>query len=378
MKQLLIIGQSLGGGGTEIAMVDLINSLDISNYDITLLLIYKDNNFINQIKRKINIKYLKCSNKFWYTLISMNNLNGKVVKKLDANYLFGIYNNALKHVQSSVFDKKYDLAIDFYGYGSFTTALLAQKIKAKNKISFIHDEKMPWIKNSQQYFNYIDKFFCVSKAIQKKFERSYKKQKSKVEVFYNVRDLKRVIQKANLFYPDEFKNNGSLKITTVGRLTEQKGYDIAIYAAKNLKNSGVDFKWYFVGNGRDKNKLERMIKRFNLEKNIYLLGYKDNPYPYIKNSDLYVQPSRHEGYGLALLEARALKKIVIASDLPAFREQINNKKNGLISQLNSNDLSKCIIKISKDNQLKEDINKNLKKEKLNFNTQIKKIEDLVS
>lgn len=378
MKRLLIIGQSLGGGGTEIAMVDLINSLDARNYDITLLLIYKNNDFFNQIKRKINIKYLNYSNKFWYRLVSMNNLNGKIVKKVNANYLFGIYNNALKHVQSPVFDKKYDLAIDFYGYGSFTTALLAQKINAKNKISFIHDEKMPWIKNVQRYFNNIDEFFCVSNAIQKKFERNYEKQKSKTEVFYNVRDLKRVIQKSDLFYPKEFKNNASFKITTVGRLTEQKGYDIAIKTAKILKNRGLDFKWYFLGDGRDKNKLRRMIKKFNLEENVYLLGYRDNPYPYIKNSDLYIQPSRHEGYGLALLEARALKKIVIASDLPAFREQINNKKNGLISKLNPNDLSKCIIKVLKDNELKEEINKDLKKEKLNFNTQIKKIEDLIS
>ena len=107
--------------------------------------------------------------------------------------------------------------------------------------------------------------------------------------------MKNVLKKSTEFYPKEFTRN-VFNIVTVGRLTEQKGYDVSIKAARILKDKGIQFKWFAIGEGKDRQKLESLIRKLNLNNNFFLLGRRDNPYPYIKNCDLYVQFSRHEGY----------------------------------------------------------------------------------
>lgn len=113
-------------------------------------------------------------------------------------------------------------------------------------------------------------------------------------------------------------------IVTVGRLTEQKGYDIAVKAANILKKKKIDFAWYAIGGGRDEEKLKKLVEEYHLENQFVFLGRKDNPYPYMKHCDLYVQPSRHEGYVITLVEARALCLPIVSSDIPSAREQIQD------------------------------------------------------
>lgn len=167
---------------------------------------------------------------------------------------------------------------------------------------------MPWIVNVSRYFKYYDTIFGVSKAIINSFNSLYPAEQIKSKIIYNVIDTREIIRKSKEFLPQEFSNE-VFKIVTVGRLTEQKGYDIAIDAANELKKKKIPFIWYVIGDGRDKNKLHHLVENKNLHSKFILLGRKNNPYPYIKNCDLYVQPSRHEGYGLAVLEARTLKSL---------------------------------------------------------------------
>src|SRR5690606_798376 len=105
-----------------------------------------------------------------------------------------------------------------------------------------------------------------------------------------------------------------LKILTIGRLATQKGYEIAIEAAYCLKKSNINFKWYAIGEGPLKDELIREIKKKELEESFILLGTFINPYPYIRQCDIYCQPSRFEGYGLAIAEARILSKPIVATN----------------------------------------------------------------
>ena len=371
-----MVAQTLGGGGTEVALVELINHLDTKKYEITLLLMDKDTSFIDRIKRKIKIKYLKFDDMFWHNLVSMNTMVGKAIKKANINSSLKIYDIALKHIYSSVFNKKYDLAIDFYGYGSFTTAIVADKVNASKKVTWLHDAKMSWIKNVEEYFDKYNKIFCVSKSVKVSFDKLYPQIDNKSEVFYNLIDKTNIIRKSTEFVPHNFKKN-KFNIVSVGRLTEQKGFDIALESAKILKNRGLNFQWFVVGEGRDRKKLEKKMRKLNLNNFFFFLGQKANPYPYIKNGNVFVLPSRHEGYGLAVLEARVLKKTVIVSNIPVYKEQIINNKNGLISELNAEDLSNKIMKLYYDSDLRDRIDLYLSKENINFDSEIKKIEELV-
>lgn len=375
MKKILMVAQTLGGGGTEVALVELINHLDTKKYEITLLLMDKDTSFIDRIKRKIKIKYLKFDDMFWHNLVSMNTMVGKAIKKANINRSLKIYDITLKHIYSSVFNKKYDLAIDFYGYGSFTTAIVADKVNASKKVTWLHDAKMSWIKNVEEYFDKYNKIFCVSKSVKVSFDKLYPQIDNKSEVFYNLIDKTNIIRKSTEFVPHNFKKN-KFNIVSVGRLTEQKGFDIALESAKILKNRGLNFQWFVVGEGRDRKKLEKKMRKLNLNNFFFFLGQKANPYPYIKNGNVFVLPSRHEGYGLAVLEARVLKKPVIVSNIPVYKEQIINNKNGLISELNAEDLSNKIMKLYYDSDLQEKIDLYLNEENIDFSKELCKLENL--
>ncbi|WP_407325207.1 glycosyltransferase [Lactobacillus johnsonii] len=180
---------------------------------------------------------------------------------------------------------------------------------------------MPWIKNVEDYLRDYDKVFCVSKTIKSVFDNLYPQFNRKSEVFYNFVDINNILFKSQEFIPIEFDKK-EYNIVSVGRLTEQKGFDIVLKAAYILKKKDFKFKWFVIGDGKDKKKLNKQLRKLKLEDSFFFLGKKANPYPYVKNADLFVLPSRHEGYGLATLEARILKKMVIVSDLPVSREQI--------------------------------------------------------
>ena len=118
------------------------------------------------------------------------------------------------------------------------------------------------------------------------------------------------------------------------------------------------------------------MRKLNLNNFFFFLGQKANPYPYIKNGNVFVLPSRHEGYGLAVLEARILKKPVIVSNIPVYKEQIINNKNGLISELNAEDLSNKIMKLYYDSDLQEKIDLYLNEENIDFSKELCKLENL--
>ena len=135
---------------------------------------------------------------------------------------------------------------------------------------------------------------------------------------------------ANQFYPKEFLNVDEIKIISVGRLVQIKGFDMAIEATKILKEKNIKFKWYIIGNGELKNTLERMRKNYNLENEIIFLGMRENPYPYLKNADIVVQPSRYEGKSMVLDEAKILGKPIVVTKYDTVFDQIKGGEGKIV------------------------------------------------
>lgn len=141
-----------------------------------------------------------------------------------------------------------------------------------------------------------------------------------------------------------------------------------------LKKRGLCFKWFIIGDGRDLNKLRTMAKEYQVEQEIIFLGMRENPAPYVKSCDLYLQPSRHEGYPITIVEARSLQKVIIASDIPSMREQIRDGENGYLCPLDVMQFADKIQKVLADQEGRDAVRKKLREEPIDFSAGYAQIE----
>ena len=388
MIKVLILTNSFAIGGTEAALNSLLKMMNPEEYQITVLAITKEGPLLKEVPGTVKIKQLLFTKSKYRIFVSGRKEKTDSIKTLAAKiekkyYYFKYKQNAEKNQlyekileYTSPLEGEYDLLLDFHGYGYFLTAYGAECIKAKKKAMWIHDENIWWLYKVVSYLGKYDKIFCVSQAVKTSLLQNFPEYKEKAEVFYNVTDTERIKRMADDALNDE-RYRGNRKILTIGRMEEQKGYDVAIEAAEILKNRNIAFQWFFMGDGNLRQELEKFVKKKGLEKNIIFLGKKSNPYPYIKNCNLYVQPSRHEGYATTILEARVLKKIIVASDIPSNREQIKTGINGYLEILKGEAFAERIEGILQGKEHTEKITGNLENENLDFAGEMKKLDKLL-
>lgn len=379
MKSILFIINSLTIGGSEKSLISLLGFIDYSKYKVDLLMLKKGEAFDKFIPNEVNIlevpeyyKYLqgnlrniKIKNRFKYRFIRYKcsldlRLNGRKGKIRNNQQIF--YENQ-KNILEKI-NKNYDIAIS-YAQG-FPTYLLADKINANKKIAWINCDYSATMYDKdldKYYYDKVDKIIAVSESGKKSIIRVNKEYENKIEVIKDIVNPDLIIKMSE----DSINeiNNLEFNIVTVARLVEgYKGYDIAVEACKILKDKGYKFKWYAIGEGHDREKIENRIKHNNLEKEFILLGSKDNPYPYMKKCNLYVQTSRKEGFGLTVVEAKILKKPIVCTNFATAKEIINNNIDGLIVKTDVKSLSEGIIKMIEDKEFYNNISKELMDKKV--------------
>ncbi len=158
------------------------------------------------------------------------------------------------------------------------------------------------------------------------------------------------------------RKDNEIMITTVGRLVKQKGIDQAIEVCKMLVDKGYPIKWYVVGGGEEEGSLNKKIVENQLQDNFILVGPQKNPYKWMKNCDIYVTTSRFEGYAVTMLEAKALAKPIVATDINEFKEQIVDGENGYLAKDNEMMYNKIVEMIENKNGIKERFIQNLEKD----------------
>lgn len=388
MINILILTSSFAMGGTEAALNSLLNKLDKEKYNVTVLSITQEGPMLKEVPESVFLKQLKFSNPKYRIFVSgrkertgnIKDFLAKVQKRVwywnykETEEYNQFYERLLPLTENE--PEEYDLMLDFHGYGYFLTAYGAKKICAKKKAMWIHDENVWWVYKIASYLREYDKIFCVSKAVRQSFINKYPKYQSNTEVFYNLTDTLRIRKKAEQLYKDD-RYIGERKLLTIGRLEIQKGYDIALKAAEILKKDQISFKWFFMGDGNLKKWIEKEIKNKGLSSHVILLGQCENPYPYIKDCDYYVQPSRHEGYATTILEARVLKKIIVASDIPSNREQIQSGINGYLEKVDGKAFADRLESLIGNSKMNGNILNNLMKEKIDFSGELYKLDKLL-
>ncbi|CRK81690.1 glycosyltransferase [Neobacillus massiliamazoniensis] len=391
-KKIIFMLINMNIGGTEKALLNMINEFPKDQYEITIFLLEEYGGFLKFIPEDVKVKYFSGYQSIKDLLnqpqqmMSLQLLKeGKIVKAMIILFLY-IITKILKDRtlyfkyilrKYPILDEEYDVAVAYGGPMDFISYFVIKKIKAKRKIQWIHFDvtKIGFNRKfAAKIYRKFQKIFVVSKEGKEKLTNILPSLAERTEIFRNIisPQLIKTQAKEGEGFCDNFMG---IKILTVGRLSLEKGQDLAIKAMAKLKQEGFNVRWYCVGEGKFRNKCEELIDEYNLKNDFILLGSTHNPYPYIEQCDIYVQPSRHEGFCITLAEAKCLVKPIVTTNFTGAKEQLNNWNNGLIVGIDENEIYRAIVEIITNNDLRKRFSHNLLIESFDCKQEIKKIMD---
>lgn len=384
-KSILFAIHNLDAGGAQKSLVSLLNSLPLEKLKVDLMAIDPTGIFKEQIPLQVNFvdapKELICkttkikSKRFWqyatpklfllklWTILR-NHLRSKKSKSHmshDQFYNF-VWRNNIPNL-----DRKYDIAISYLDSMNY---YVIDHVKAKRKILWCHSDynKLEYkAEYDEKYYREAYKVCTISDICKKSLVENFPNLKDKFEVIENISSARIINAQAKMYEEmeragDGFAKDRYFKIVSVGRLSKEKGFDYAVDAAKNLKAKGFLFSWYVLGEGPLRKSLEEQAENSGVEGIIKFIGVRSNPYPYIKNADLYVMPSRYEGKSIALDEAKILCKPIVVTNYPTVNDAIEDGHNGCITEISADSIANGIMRVANDNQLQKRLIKNLQDE----------------
>jgi hypothetical protein len=393
-KKILFVQESLRLAGSEKSMVTLLKNLDPEKYSIDIQLMSYGGELEKEVPSYIRfLPELELKKKMNKNLLA-NLLAIRTQKDLQfyidrLKYSAAIRKKNLKHSEKAqlfwetlgktipIAKEKYDVAIGFAQ--GFPTFYVADKVQAKKKICWINANMV--IEGShklfqQKYYQQFNQVICITEKNKEIIEKQ-------IPVLDNLMVLENIVDyQAILKAADEKMVNlkeGKINILTVGRLNNHsKGMDIAIEAVKFLKEITINFHWYFLGDGDFRKKMEEYTEENNLNGFVTLLGSDANPYPYFKAADIYVQTSRHEGFGRTIAEARLLNVPLVTTNFDTVHQQIKHEVNGLITDLNGKAVAEGVSRLMEDKVLYQSIQSNLEQEPKENLESVKKFDKLIN
>ena len=370
MKNILFVIPTMRMGGAEKSLVTLLNCMDRKKYKIDLLLFETGGVLQDEIPEDVNIIsadritqamilefrfYAKNLLKERHFMAYLHRLWTSVNPKIKSNEKFG-----WKYLRNYIpeFEKEYDVAISYLE--GLTAFYLIDKVKAKKKIGWIHIDmsarKMP--EEEKQYSGKFDHLITISDTCRKVILEYVPSMTGYISILENLTDAETIRRKATAGADFSGWDKKAVQIVTVGRLDIQKGIDLAVLACKILHDEGVFVCWHVYGEGIQRNTLEKMIEENKL-KGIFLLeGMKVNPYPYMAEADIIVQPSRYEGKSIVLVEAKVLGKAIVVTNYPSVKDQITDGETGLIVTSDPQDIAKGIKRLVNNTNIRKKLEKN--------------------
>lgn len=391
-KKILFVIDSLNSGGAEKSLISLLSLLDYSKCEVDLLtfrsgglyepLIHES---VNRLKSPDIFTTMSKSIKEVFINKEYSNFFWRIKSSIDIRYKMrfthikhgaqAMWPNLKNKIQS--LNKEYDVAIA-YSQGT-PTYYVAEKVEAVKKICWINTDYIKAgynIEFDKKYYNNYNNIVTVSNKNRDILENIFPEYKKKIKVIYDIISPKLVINmaKKGTGYNDDFDG---IRILTIGRHVHLKGYDIAIDAARILKEKGIKFRWYSIGEGVLTSMLKQQVKENNLEDEFKFIGTYTNPYPFIKECDIYCQPSRFEGFGMAIAEAKLLNKPIVTTNFDIVYDQIEDKKNGLVVDMNSQGIVNGILEVINNKELTNEIISYLKTEKKGNTEELEKFYKLI-
>lgn len=328
-KKILFLIESFAGGGVEKVFIDLINNIDMSKYDITVMSIWdygvRKKDLRKDVKYKSIFPNIKGVSRVFHNFVEKS--DGKLLYKLGIR-------------------EKYDIEIAFIE-GRATKIIGASSNLNSKKIAWVHVDLSNghWthkvFKNSilleKDCYKNFNEIVCVSNSVKEGFKKLFGNDFENIHVKYNPIIASEVIKKSHEEITDIVKPKDKKLLVTSGRLNSQKGFDNLLEACNKLNKDGLDYELWILGEGWGRPQLEDLIIKYNLN-NVKLLGFKENPYKYIKQGDLFICSSRNEGFSLVIAEAMILGLPVISTNCSGPNELLNFGEYGFMVENNEDAL----------------------------------------
>ena len=346
-KRLMFLIESMVVGGAERVLLNLVNSLSPEKYDITVISVFKQSvyenyqcTFTDSLAPYVKYKYL------------VDNTNSLKYQLFNAFFYHG--NKRLLH--QLLIGNGYDVEIAWYE-GLPTTFLANSSNKHSRKLAWLHYgdgfahltaiQKDVYRKEYRQY----DKIVGVSEGVCRNFKERVGED-FLLTTRYNILDDQEILRKANAF---TVERETPLTFVSVGRLIPVKGFDRLVNACACLKQEGLDFRLWLIGEGSEHEVLQKQIQQNSLEEKVHLLGNQDNPYPYMKAADWCVSSSRVEAFGMVLLEAMMVGTPVIATKCLGTAELLGaNGEYGLMTENSEEALCQAMRNVLVHTEMGED------------------------
>lgn len=363
-KNVIIRSGSLRMGGLERVLIEVLQNIDKKKYNLTLVVdddCGEDNIFEKDIPKEIPYYFLKPQK-----LIEKTNYYKSRRKNILYKLMYNIYMNIETHIKSRNIKKlieklgKIDIFID---YDAGATKYI-ENIEAEKKVVWIHNS-IPNLKKSKNKIKRFgkrlekyDKIVAICDEMKEELIDIYPNLKDKILRIYNPFNFSRVLNLKDDLSELNEKDRNLLKedyCIAISRLdTVQKDYKTLLKAFQILKSKGIDKKLYIVGDGPSKEEIKNMIKEYDLIEEVKLLGRFKNPYIWLNNADFFIHSSKYEGFGLVLIEAAILDKLVISSNCPVGPTEIlENGKSGILFNVGeSEELAEKIEKVLNDKNLR--------------------------
>ena len=386
MKKVLFAIHSLGFGGAERSLVNLLNELPEDKYRVDLLLFHQKEGFGSQLPAWVNV--LK-------TPPSIHRLYGKLGPKWKYP-IARLAGTAISRVARK--NKKAQKAFrwkTFYcprieklpGHYDVAVAYVGGEIMYYIRDCVSADRKLAWIHNDYRTAGYsraddapyladMDAIVSVSDRCVDVLREEFPEYGAKLHYIENITSSAVVKRLAEAGVPAEYAKD-AYNILSVGRLWEQKGFDMAVEAAAILKERGMKFRWFVIGVGSLQESLKKQISERGLEGEFVLLGSRSNPYPYIRHCALLVQPSRWEGKSVVLDEAKILGAPIVATAYPTVYDQIADGREGLICEMSPEGIAGGVSQMLGNGELRRRVQEYLSAREYGNSSEVEKYMRLI-
>lgn len=354
-KKMLIVLDSFHIGGISKSLINLLPHLS-SNYDCDLL-IFDDVN-LNKNLIPNNVRLLESNN--WLRLLGMNKKQVKTYSII--LFLLKCFYILVSRLLNGSFSRSlifcffrfkhfYDVAVSFSqdtGWKNISTGcnqFVIKKVLSTIKISYVHCDYKHfggYHKKQVKTYSFFDKIVCVSKSCKESFDSMFPNLMNKTVVCENFTNVQDILEKTK--YDCYMFSSNLIGFVSVSRIGLGKGLIRGVEAFRKLKGEGKNnFEWVIVGDGPEKENIQRAIDSYGLSSQIRLVGPTDNPYYYMKNANLFLLLSYHEAAPMVFGECRVLGLPVLTTDTVSAKELIYDRKLGIVCE-NTDDGIYCALK----------------------------------
>ena len=396
-KKILVVSHALELGGAERSLIGLLDAFDTTKYDIDLFLLRHEGELLCHIPKKINLlpqvleytvlaRPMKDTLREGHFILTIARLFGKCAAQL-YNKKHRLTDSAVSLEYSHKYtyrfmpkinpEEEYDLAI------SFLTPhyIVANNVKAKKKIAWIHTDYSKvqiHIESELKMWNQYDYIASVSDAVTDGFLNVFPTLKEKVCVIENILPKDMIMKQSEEFIVQDEMPEKGIRLLSIGRYCTAKNFDNVPEICSKLIEKGLDVYWYIIGFGGDEELIKGKITEFKMKDRVILLGKKDNPYPYIKACDVYIQPSRYEGKSVTVREAQMLEKPVIITNYATAKSQLKDGYDGVIVPMDNEKCANAICNILNNHFILGQLICNCKKADYSNREEINRIWEIIN